>query len=82
MEIAAISIAENKRLFNIAASLAVFTIVYNLGEGIISTWLGYEDESLALFGFVLYIIEFVLFILILLFRPSGLVKPKSFEEKV
>ena len=51
MEIAAISITENKRLFNIAASLAVFTIVYNLGEGLISTWLGYEDESLALFGF-------------------------------
>lgn len=51
MEIAAISITENKRLFNIAASLAMFTIVYNLGEGIISTWLGYEDESLALFGF-------------------------------
>jgi len=51
MEIAAVSITENKRLFNIAASLAVFTIVYNLGEGLISTWLGYEDESLALFGF-------------------------------
>ena len=51
MEIAAVSITENKRLFSIAASLAVFTIVYNLGEGLISTWLGYEDESLALFGF-------------------------------
>ena len=51
MGIAAISLTENKRLFNIAASLALFTIVYNLGEGLISTWLGYEDESLALFGF-------------------------------
>ena len=51
MEIATISITENKRLFNIAFGLAIFTIIYNIGEGLISTWLGYEDESLALFGF-------------------------------
>ncbi len=31
--------------------LGVFTIGYNLAEGIIATWLGYEDETLALFGF-------------------------------
>lgn len=31
--------------------LAIFTIVYNLAEGLVSTILGYEDESLALFGF-------------------------------
>ncbi|MHC1707171.1 MAG: cation transporter [Bacteroidales bacterium] len=40
-----------QKLFKTAFSLAVFTIVYNLGEGIFSTVLGYEDESLALFGF-------------------------------
>jgi divalent metal cation (Fe/Co/Zn/Cd) transporter len=29
----------------------VFTIVYNLIEGLISVYFGYEDESLSLFGF-------------------------------
>lgn len=40
-----------KRLYNIAYWLAIFTIAYNLAEGIISTVMGYEDETLALFGF-------------------------------
>jgi len=31
--------------------LAIFTIVYNLAEGIISVMLGIQDETLALFGF-------------------------------
>jgi divalent metal cation (Fe/Co/Zn/Cd) transporter len=42
---------ETSKLYKIAFLLAVFTILYNLAEGIISTYLGYEDESLALFGF-------------------------------
>ena len=40
-----------KQLYNIAFALAVFTIVYNIAEGLFSTILGFEDESLALFGF-------------------------------
>ncbi len=40
-----------KRLYNIAFWLAVFTIIYNLVEGIIATFFGFEDETLALFGF-------------------------------
>jgi divalent metal cation (Fe/Co/Zn/Cd) transporter len=40
-----------KKLYSIALVLAVFTIVYNLGEGILATWFGYEDETLTLFGF-------------------------------
>lgn len=40
-----------KRLYKIAFGLAIFTIVYNIAEGLISTYLGYQDESLALFGF-------------------------------
>ena len=40
-----------KKLFDIAYWLAIFTIVYNLIEGFIATILGYEDETLALFGF-------------------------------
>lgn len=40
-----------KKLFNIALWLAVFTILYNLIEGLVSTYMGFRDESLALFGF-------------------------------
>lgn len=39
------------KLYQTAFWLALFTIIYNLGEGFISTYLGFEDESLALFGF-------------------------------
>lgn len=42
---------DNSRFFNLAFGLAIFTIIYNIGEGIISTYLGFEDESLVLFGF-------------------------------
>jgi len=31
--------------------LAIFTIVYNIAEGLASMWLGAEEETLALFGF-------------------------------
>ncbi len=46
-----ISMTENKKLYIIAFGLAVFTIIYNIAEGLFSTYLGYEDESLVLFGF-------------------------------
>lgn len=42
---------DKKKLYKIAFGLAVFTIIYNIAEGLISTYLGFEDESLALFGF-------------------------------
>jgi len=42
---------DNKKPYKIAFGLAVFTILYNIVEGLISTYLGFEDESLALFGF-------------------------------
>lgn len=41
---------ENK-LYTTALYLAVFTIAYNLIEGIAATYFGFEDETLALFGF-------------------------------
>lgn len=41
---------ENK-VYNLAFGLAIFTIVYNLVEGIIATYFGYSDETIALFGF-------------------------------
>lgn len=42
---------EERKWYDLAFALGVFTIVYNLAEGIISTWFGFEDETLALFGF-------------------------------
>ncbi len=39
------------RYWNYALWLAVFTIVYNLAEGLISIFFGLSDETLTLFGF-------------------------------
>ena len=43
--------SSQKRYFKTAFNLAVFTIVYNFLEGIISLFYGTEDGSLTLFGF-------------------------------
>lgn len=51
MEKTTISISEKNKLYKVALGLAIFTIIYNIAEGLISTYLGFEDESLALFGF-------------------------------
>ncbi len=40
-----------KKWYDLAFALGIFTIAYNLIEGIIATWFGFEDETLALFGF-------------------------------
>lgn len=40
-----------KRLHDLAYGLGIFTIVYNLAEGMIATFFGFQDETLALFGF-------------------------------
>jgi len=42
---------DRKGLYRIVLALAIFTILYNLAEGVIATYLGYEDESATLFGF-------------------------------
>lgn len=39
------------RLWRAAWLLSLFTIVYNIAEGVVSIWFGYDDETLALFGF-------------------------------
>ena len=41
----------SRHLFKIAFGLSVFTIIYNIAEGLICTFLGFTDESLTLFGF-------------------------------
>jgi divalent metal cation (Fe/Co/Zn/Cd) transporter len=38
-------------LYRRATSLTLFTILYNLIEGMVSVWFGVSDETLALFGF-------------------------------
>jgi len=40
-----------EQLYKYAFGLAVFTIIYNIIEGLVSTYFGFEDESLTLFGF-------------------------------
>lgn len=39
------------RWYTLAMALSIVTIVYNIAEGVISTVVGYSDESLTLFGF-------------------------------
>ena len=39
------------RLYKLAYRLSLFTIFYNIIEGIVSMSLGYQDETLTLFGF-------------------------------
>lgn len=51
MEATTLTSAHDQKYYNLAFGLAIFTILYNFAEGIIATWLGYEDETLALFGF-------------------------------
>tara|TARA_B000000557_G_scaffold122071_1_gene99068 strand:+ start:3710 stop:4327 length:618 start_codon:yes stop_codon:yes gene_type:complete len=38
-------------LINLALYLSIFTIAYNIIEGLISIYIGYNDETLALLGF-------------------------------
>ena len=42
---------KNLNLYGQAWNLSLFTIFYNIAEGIVSMVLGYQDETLALFGF-------------------------------
>lgn len=43
--------ASEEKLYQKAYLLSLFTIIYNLIEGFVSMILGYEDETLSLFGF-------------------------------
>ena len=42
---------EEALLYRRAYQLSLFTILYNVAEGVVSMLLGYRDETLALFGF-------------------------------
>ena len=43
--------SSQNRYWTYALWLAVFTVLYNLGEGLISVYFGLSDETLTLFGF-------------------------------
>jgi divalent metal cation (Fe/Co/Zn/Cd) transporter len=43
--------SEANKFYNRAYYLSLFTIFYNIVEGIVSMFFGYEDETLTLFGF-------------------------------
>lgn len=43
--------APSKNLYKLALVLSIFTIVYNIAEGLVAGYFGYEDEALTLFGF-------------------------------
>ncbi|MER3523782.1 MAG: hypothetical protein C4326_06850 [Ignavibacteria bacterium] len=43
--------AREKKLYDVAFALSIFTITYNIIEGLVATYFGYEDETFALFGF-------------------------------
>lgn len=47
----ALSETRQKQLYDIAFALSIFTIVYNVIEGVVATYFGYQDETLTLFGF-------------------------------
>ncbi len=42
---------KNLKLYGQAWNLSLFTVFYNIGEGIVSMIMGYKDQTLALFGF-------------------------------
>ncbi len=42
---------DNESLFRWALGLALFTVFYNIVEGLVSVYFGIDDETIALFGF-------------------------------
>jgi len=43
--------SNTQKLYRIAFALSIFTVIYNLLEGGVSVFFGYEDDTLTLFGF-------------------------------
>lgn len=42
---------DTRRLLRVAFALSIITIAYNIAEGAVSTFFGFNDDTLALFGF-------------------------------
>ena len=74
-----------KRLYQSALWLAVFTILYNLLEGLVSIYFGGHDEALTLFGFGLdSFIEVIsgigILTMVLRIRQNPETSPSGFER--
>jgi len=74
-----------KKAYRLAFALAIFTIVYNIIEGLVSIYFGVADESLTLFGFgVDSLIEVISGIgiaqMIIRIRTSGAENRSTFEK--
>lgn len=74
------------RLYHKANWLALITIYYNLVEGVVSVFFGYEDETLSLFGFGLdSFVEVIsgigIWHMILRLRQSADKNPDRFEQR-
>ena len=48
---AILELEDKSKLYRLATILAVITITYNIIEKLVSIYFGFEDETLALFGF-------------------------------
>ena len=74
-----------KKAYRLAFALAIFTIVYNIIEGLVSIYFGIADESLTLFGFgVDSLIEVISGIgiaqMIIRIRTNGAESRSTFEK--
>ncbi len=77
--------ANEEKLYRKALLLSLFTIFYNIVEGIVSMFFGYQDETLALFGFgVDSFIEVLsgvgIFMMILRIRKNQTMEKSKFEQ--
>jgi divalent metal cation (Fe/Co/Zn/Cd) transporter len=77
---------ERERLYRWANTLALITIFYNLGEGLVSVFFGLEDETIALFGFGLdSFVEVIsgigIWHMIRRLRSDGAAEPDRFEKQ-
>jgi len=78
-------ISDETSLYKTAFILSLITIFYNIAEGIISSYFGYTDETIALFGFGIdSFIEVISGIgiahMIIRFRKSNFSKENNFEK--
>ncbi len=76
----------NAKLYVWASALALITIVYNIAEGAVSVFFGFEDESMSLFGFGLdSFVEVVsgigIWHMVRRIRQSGGQDPDRFEKR-
>lgn len=78
-------VSEFNSLVNIALALSLITIFYNIAEGVVSVAFGFNDETLALFGFGLdSFVEVIsgigIFHLIIRMKNNPIEKRDNFER--